>query len=278
MKLVVFVSGTRGLDVLHHLLKDKHLSLSVVTTENQNVINSVKKMGVKDLLSQTKVNQPDFLDKLREIEAKLFLVSGFPTIFKKEILNIPECGILNMHGGPLPQYRGGSPLNWQIINDEKKIGVSLIKMDQGIDTGPIVETSYFECEETDDINSIHKKANIEFIKMITDVLNNFRKNNKIEFKTQNLNDGIYWAQRIEIEGEINWQTMAAREVFNLIRALKPPYPGAFTYIDGEKVYFYDSIIPEKIIKSTPGRSFYLQGEGPYFMCKDRALLVKKSEK
>ena len=62
----------------------------------------------------------------------------FPYIFNKELLDTPKHGSINLHGGRLPKYRGGSPLNWQIINNEKYIGISIIQMDEGIDTGPIL--------------------------------------------------------------------------------------------------------------------------------------------
>ena len=70
----------------------------------------------------------------------LIIVAGFPYIFSLDLINVPNIACINLHAGRLPDYRGGSPLNWQIINDEKRIYVSIIKMDKGIDSGPVIKS------------------------------------------------------------------------------------------------------------------------------------------
>lgn len=102
----------------------------------------------------------------------VFVVAGFPHIFNQETLNLPKFGSINLHAGPLPKYRGGSPLNWQIINNEKKIGISIIKLNKKIDGGKILIKKYFDLGKNQNILNAHKKVNILFKKNIFDSIHN----------------------------------------------------------------------------------------------------------
>ena len=80
--------------------------------------------------------------KLRGLNSDIFLIAGYPQIFEKKIFSLPKVMSINLHGGPLPEFRGGSPLNWQIINGRRKIGISLIKINSKIDGGKIIDTKF----------------------------------------------------------------------------------------------------------------------------------------
>lgn len=88
------------------------------------------------------------VDQLRAEAPLLSIVAGFPIIFKKDMIGVPKYGTINCHAGPVPNYRGGSPLNWQIINGETQIWVSLLRMDEGLDTGPVIASTSFKLEAT----------------------------------------------------------------------------------------------------------------------------------
>ena len=275
MNIVIFVSGNRGLEVSKKLLKSKRkYEFLIVTTEDLNLVKKIKKFYNDFIYSCNNVNETKFLKRLKKFNPHLIVVAGFPTIFKKDLLKIPKLGVINLHGGPLPEYRGGSPLNWQIINDEKKIGISIIKMDEGIDTGPVIKSAFFKIYDIDDINSVHKKANFFFNKLILSVIKDIEISGKIQCTKQSEETAIYWSQRKDFEGRILWKQMYAREVFNLVRALKSPYPGAFTFVDNQKIVITNCTIPKVKIKSTPGKFFYLKSVGHYFMCSDKAVLIK----
>ena len=68
----------------------------------------------------------------------MFVLAGYGLILKKQCIALPKSHCINLHGGRLPQYRGSSPMNWALINDEPLIGISIIEVDQGIDTGPVL--------------------------------------------------------------------------------------------------------------------------------------------
>ena len=78
--------------------------------------------------------------------------------FPKELINAAKKNVINLHAGPLPEYRGGSPLNWQMINGENYIGISVIKMTKGLDSGPIYEKAKFKLKDKYNISDVHKKS------------------------------------------------------------------------------------------------------------------------
>lgn len=138
ISISLFTSNLRGISCLKYLKTRKvQIKNLIISKKNLNpkVINFLKKnkinfITIKNLKSK-KITP--ILDK-----TDLGLVCGFPHIFKESQFNIPKYGLINLHAGKLPKYRGGSPLNWQIINNEKYFGISVIKINKGIDTGDII--------------------------------------------------------------------------------------------------------------------------------------------
>ena len=161
---------------------------------------------------------------------------GFPYILKK-LFNIPKLGTLNLHAGPLPHYKGGSPLNWQIINGERKIGLSIIKINQKIDDGPLIVQKFFKLGENQDIKDVHQTANkifpIILYRAIVKIINQ-----KNPFINKNKKTQRYFKQRGEKDGHIKWLKNDENAIYNLVRAITKPYPGAFSYKkNGKKLYF-----------------------------------------
>lgn len=271
-KIILFLNGDRGIFILNHLLQEGRNIVAIVAPEDSFFWKIANQYCKQQLIRSAKVNDDKTVRLLRSLNPDMFIVAGFPTIFKKMLLTIPKFGTLNLHGGPVPQYRGGSPLNWQIINGEKKIGVSIILMDNGIDTGDILAQGFFDLALTDDINTVHQKANKCFVKLVSEVIKRFEKN-EIFPQKQNEHAAQYWVQRSPQDGFIQWSVMTAQQVVNLIRALKPPYPSAFTYLDSQKIFLYDAVVPGKTIKGVPGKVIYLQKIGPYVICCDKAVLI-----
>ena len=139
LKINIFFNNNRGLGVYNYLrtkkiFKFKNIFLSKKFL-NQKIVKYLNQNGHKFKIIK-EVNNKKIINLSKNIDINL--VCGFPYIFNKELLDTPKHGSINLHGGRLPKYRGGSPLNWQIINNEKYIGISIIQMDEGIDTGPIL--------------------------------------------------------------------------------------------------------------------------------------------
>ncbi len=272
--IILFISGERGLETISDLIKNKiKIDLVVLSNGFKNLSffenhSNLNKLKVKD------VNSQEFISTLSKLNPDIFIVAGFPQIFSKELLSLPNKFTINQHAGLLPKYRGGSPLNWQIIQGEKNIGISLIKMDEGIDSGEIILEDNFCLANHENIYDAHCKTNKLFAAMTIKALNLLRQN-KLKFEPQNEGEAIYWHQRSQIDGKIFWRDSKAEDILNLIRAITIPYPGAYTFKNNFKVIIFSAIIPETIIKGNPGRVLYIQGKGPYVICSDRAILLTK---
>lgn len=245
INIALFYNSKRGFEVLKFFLnkkQKKYFNIKKVFLSKKNLVRSV--------LLKTKKFNPILIDnvnskfiekKLKENEVDIILVCGFPYILKKNIFDLPKIGSINLHGGPLPKYRGGSPLNWQIINNEKFIGISAIKIDKGIDTGPVIIKKKFKLNFNDDINIVHTKANKIFPIIAKQAIIKLKKNKSI--KPQIKKKNTHFKQRSKEDGKIEFNKIKNLEAFNLIRAITKPYPGAFCYDNNNKeVIIYKSKI------------------------------------
>ena len=141
LKYLIFLNNLRGLNITKVFL-EKGIDFDVVITSknlNREIIKDLKKnkinfFSIKNLNSfEKKINK----------NYDVFIIAGFPHILKQSIIDIPKFGCINLHAGPLPKYRGGSPLNWQIIKNEKKLGIYIIKLNVKIDDGKILIKKFF---------------------------------------------------------------------------------------------------------------------------------------
>ena len=138
--MILFLNGLRGLIILKTLIENKSEIKSVVLSHDNEaeIIELVKSQNL-NLIITDNINDVDTISKIKNLSPELFVLSGFRQILKKELLDIPLIGTINLHAGKLPEYRGGSPLNWQIINGEKFAYLTTIFTDEGIDTGNILK-------------------------------------------------------------------------------------------------------------------------------------------
>lgn len=272
--IVVFLNGERGIQVVEEIVSSNHVIKAVVIKSRLSTVDQdrLDQWGLTSLQIE-EVNQRNSIDVLKALKPKLFIVAGFSQIFKSELLKIPELGTVNLHAGKLPKYRGGSPLNWQLINGESSAGISVLKMTEGIDSGEILEKANFPIKERDNIENLHQEANRLFPKLVIQVLNNFE-DGKFHGEAQIESDACYWHQRNDVDGRIDFTKMQAGQVIKMIRALTKPYPGAWSTYKNQTVRFLEASIPTFLIRGTPGRICYIQGQGPIVICQDQGILIE----
>ena len=229
IKLVLFFNHFRGIEVLKNLIKKKYIIQKIFLSKknlNIKIIPFLKKKNFNyEIINE--VNNYKIISYIKKYNIDFNIIAGFPYIFKKDLLNAANHATINLHGGRLPEYKGASTLNWQIINGEKKIGISIIKANEGIDKGNILGFSSFLLKKSYDISDVHHIANNRFAKLLPTVLKKFI-NNKIIFLA-NIG-GKNYKQRNSSDGLIIWKKMSKEKVFNFVRAITKPYPGAFSYL------------------------------------------------
>jgi methionyl-tRNA formyltransferase len=232
INIAIFFNNNRGIETFNYLSKKRNILIKNIFLAkkflNKNIVKILKKKKIKFRLIN-KINDNKNLSIIKKNKIDINILCGFPYILKKYIINSSKYGTLNLHAGKLPEYRGGSPLNWQIINDEKYIGISVIKVNSGIDTGQIITKKRFILKKTYHIKKVHEISNTLFpvltYKAIKKILN--KKYKKISLTK--LKNSKYYPQRSEKDGRINWNTMNSKKIYNLVRAISDPYPGAFTF-------------------------------------------------
>ena len=248
LNLVIFFSNTKGLKVYKHLKnKKKFFSIKRVFLGKKHLNDKIlKELDKRSFEIINKINSKNLIDKLKKLKLDFIIIAGFHYIFKKKLINCAKFCTINLHSGRVPNYRGGSPLNWQIINNEKYFYLSILKVDAGIDSGDLIMEKKFIIKRHIDIKNIHKIVDKEFPKMAErSILNiyrgysKFKKQDSIKLKKKT------YRQRMPEDGKIIWNMNTNLQIYNLIRAIAPPYPGAFSYCKKNKITILKSKISNK---------------------------------
>ena len=270
-KIALFYNNLRGYYLFQRLIIEGYQITNILAKKNLNpeVLNKCKADKIiKNLKSL------DFLKFIKKENFDIFILAGFPYIFPKKLISIPKFGVINLHGGKLPKYRGGSPLSWQIINDEKKIGLSVIKINKKIDQGEIITKDSFKNIKSDTIFEVQKKSFKIFPRLTLKALKILEKGKKL--KKQNKSNS-YFAQRSDKDSKINWN-LNAKNVYNFIRAITYPYNGAFAYFLKVKVRIYQSKISNYSPKKVEiGNLFFDKKKNLYLKCKINSIKILKSK-
>lgn len=270
-KLAIFFNSKRGLLVYKKISKLFSVDVFIAKKNlNIEILQYLKKKKINYIL--IKIINHRLIKKIKNKNYDILISAGFPLIFPKELIKSSKFGTINLHGGKLPNYRGGSPLNWQIINGEKKIGISIIKMRKELDAGDIYTSKVFRLTNKDNIKTVHYKANLLFPKMTVDTINKIFlgiqpfPQKKISIKT--------YRQRRESDGLIDWGKLDAMEVFNFVRAITKPYPGAFYYNENnKKIKIYKCKVSKINPALLPGKVFFVKKQ-KYIKCKNFSIKLK----
>ncbi len=181
MKIAIFFNNHRGLCVLNRLIKKKKNKIDVYLSK-KNLNSHITKRIKKKILIIKKINFK-IISKIKKNKYDLLIVAGWPLIFPQELIRAAKYGTINLHAGRLPNFRGGSPLNWQIIEGKKKIYISIIKMTKKIDAGPVYLTKKIILTTKENINDLHNKVNKIYPYMVENtiqrILKKLNQKNKI---------------------------------------------------------------------------------------------------
>ena len=181
----------------------------------------------------------DYKDIIINLRPEIILAMGWYYMVPKIIREIPKEGVWGLHASLLPNYAGGAPLVWAIINGEKFTGVTLFRMDKGVDDGDIIEQEKIIIEDDDTIKTMLSKASFSSRNIIIRAL----MNSKIQYKPQEKEKLKIYPQRSPKDGEIDWSWSKSR-IKNFVRAQTRPYPGAWTIIQNKKVTIWDITVEE----------------------------------
>lgn len=257
------------------LIRKGYEIVLVVCHPGNSVVRKMAEEHNMATISPEEPNDIETQEYLESFDADLFALAAYGKILKQNVIDIPKLMCVNLHGGRLPQYRGSSPMNWSLINGEQSFGLSIIKVDTGVDTGDVILDRTFEISINDTICQLHEIANREFPLMLLEVVEQLE-NGDYELRKQNEQDASYYPLRFPDDGLILWDILTAEQIYNRIRALTEPYPCAFTFYNGQEVKLIASRLCDQDTFGEPGRIYKKTG-GKLLVCaSDKCLWIEEA--
>ncbi len=211
-----------------------------------NFVEQARQWGIPSY-QPANPNDPTFTAKLADLEPDLFLAAGYPIILKKEILAIPELVPVNFHASLLPDYRGKHPVFWALRNGEKWSGLTVHVMDSGIDTGDIIYQLKIRTRQDDSVGTLYQRIMDQSVDLVGKLIAD-AEHNSIPRRTQPKDAGSYFSSTTEEDFRIHW-TWPAEKIERFITVT----PGkCFAEIAGQRVYFLNAEIEDRVSTSAPG--------------------------
>lgn len=203
------------------------------------------------VLQPENIAAPAFLDRIREMKPDLIIVVAFGQILKRDLLEIPGAGVINIHASLLPKYRGAAPIQCAILNNETETGLTIMKMGEGLDTGPILLQKNLSISNDETAGSLHDRL----AEMSGNLLDSFlQKASNTMIPEIPQDDAIAtYAPKIEKSMTLIDWNKPAEEISALIRAFDPA-PGAYTLWDDKRIKLYSPLIKDQGLKDNrPGK-------------------------
>lgn len=179
------------------------------------------------------VNTPEWREKIAALKPDLILSVYYRHMIGTKILALPRLGAFNMHGSLLPKYRGRAPINWAILHGESRIGMTLHRMVKDPDAGAIVDQEGIAIGPRDNAEVAFRKV-LPCARRVLERQIDALLAGKAKETPQNDSQATYFTGRKPEDGRINW-TQNSKQIFDLIRAVTDPYPGAFCDINGARL-------------------------------------------
>ncbi|BAK81060.1 methionyl-tRNA formyltransferase [Candidatus Arthromitus sp. SFB-rat-Yit] len=267
------------------MLVNNHNVLGVVTQPDkpQGRGYKLKSSPVKEIALKYNLDvyQPDkikgnidFIDKIKSMDLDLIIVVAYGKILPSDILNIPKFGCINSHASLLPRHRGAAPINFSIISGDNKGGITTMFMDEGLDTGDIIEKYEVKIDENMTAGQLHDKLKVISSEGMKDTLKKI-KNGTIRRQKQDDSQSTYAPMLTKEFGHIDF-SKSAKDIVNLIRGLNP-WPVAYCLYEEKKIKIYEaknvSFTEDKYKNSDYGQIVKVDDEGILVKCGRGFILI-----
>ena len=203
--------------------------------------------GIKILQPLKVKNNNLFIEEIKQLKPDVICVVAYGKILPKELLDIPRLGCINVHGSLLPQYRGAAPIQWSVLNGDKKTGITTMYMDVGMDTGDMILKEETEIGDNETTGELWGRLSILGGDLLVKTLKLIEEGKAPREKQ---GEDFTTAPMLNKEmAKIDWETKKAEEIKNLVRGLNP-IMGAYSYINGKKIKFWRvEVISEKDLEN-----------------------------
>jgi methionyl-tRNA formyltransferase len=280
-KVVVFGCQQIAVDVLKYLSSAPEIEVSLVVTYEvpsdisrgqSSVIDVAKDLGLKSI--NPKIISNKLIDEIEAIEPDLILSVYYRKVLPHRLINIPKLGAINIHPSALPFYRGPVPTAWAIMNGEKEFGITIHKIDEGIDTGEILLQELFEIKDEDTGYELYQRAMSIGAQLL---IKNFNRIINDEFVTYPQSSGGSYYGKLDGRIFIDWRR-SAEDIRNQIRVRAEPYNPAEALLMNKYVFINRASIYKEtdLIAQRPGRVLkILPKDYLVVSCADGALVLEE---
>ena len=193
--------------------------------------NIAETLNIETRTPEKLKDNKDEFDYLKKLDADLAIVVAYGQIIPKEILELTKKGFINIHGSILPKWRGAAPIQRSIMNLDKETGISIMKMNEKLDTGPISNVYKIKINQNDNSQDISEKLSNLASEKILDYLDKILEG-EVKFTEQDHSKATYAKKIQKQEGLIDWNN-SAEKILGQINGLFP-FPGAFFLYKGER--------------------------------------------
>lgn len=239
---------------------------------NKIIYSPVKQFGLDndiEVIQPKRMKDEEVIDKIKEVNPDLIVVVAYGKILPKEIIDIPKYGIINVHSSLLPKYRGASPIHSAILNGDKESGVSIMYIEEGLDSGDVILKETCEITEDDTLGTLHDRLKelgaigLEKALKLIEV-------GEVKAEKQDDSKATFVKPITKEQAKIDWNN-TKEVIFNQIRGLNP-FPGAYTHNEkNENIKIYKSEKLEKEYDGENGTVVEMTKKGPVVKVANGAL-------
>lgn len=264
MRVVFMGTPDFAVGTLEALIAEGHEIRAVVTQPDKPkgrgktlMPTPVKEVALKHeipVLQPVKVREPEFVEQLRTMEPDVIVVAAFGQIISRDLLELPKYGCINVHASLLPAYRGAAPIQWAVINGDRESGVTIMRMNEGLDTGDMIDKVVVPLAEDETGGSLFEKLSHAGARLCVKVLEDLEAGRAVCTQQPEESTTAYAAMITKKMGEICWQR-PAEEIEQLIRGLNP-WPSAYTYLDNKSLKLWKATVEkaeEETENAVPGQ-------------------------
>lgn len=222
-----------------------------------------------------KATEPGVADFIAKAVPDLIWITDYRYLLPAHLLCIAPLGTINLHPSLLPRYRGRAPINWAILHGETELGLTAHFVDEGMDSGDIIEQERFELSINEDVGDALRKLLPLYASVTRRILNNLQTGNVVRRKQDDTGVTCYPARKPK-DGQIDWNQPAVA-IMNMIRAVAAPYPGAFTFLGDAKILIWKARLAQPCLSGHAGLIIGFEQEAPVVACGEGALVLSEIE-
>lgn len=239
---------------------------------NKIIYSPVKQFGLDndiEVIQPKRMKDEEVIDKIKEVNPDLIVVVAYGKILPKEIIDIPKYGIINVHSSLLPKYRGASPIHSAILNGDKESGVSIMYIEEGLDSGDVILKETCEITEDDTLGTLHDRLK-ELGAIGLEKALKLIEAEEVKAEKQDDSKATFVKPITKEQAKIDWNN-TKEVIFNQIRGLNP-FPGAYTHNEkNENIKIYKSEKLEKEYDGENGTVVEMTKKGPVVKVANGAL-------